>query len=204
MGRRFRSYFSVPAWVGVDQEEELLVNQWFAQSKHDGKRFMQEMFGQAWGDEPRSRRGDIKFLLLELLSEQPNHGYDLIKQIENRHGGVRRPSPGSVYPTLQLLEDGGYVTSEQREGKKIYTITDEGRKLLNERIPPEPATDFAQSPFSNFPAKFQEFHALRKAATDLAAAIIQVSSFADPEQMKRVRELIEETKRDIYAILAEK
>ena len=80
-----------------------------------------------WGDEPRTRRGDIKFILLELLSERPQHGYELIKELEARRGGFRRLIPGSVYQTLQMLEEGGYVTSEEVDGKRVYTITESGR-----------------------------------------------------------------------------
>src|SRR5262245_4261789 len=83
------------------------------------------------GDFMRMRRGDIKFHLLEILKDNPRHGYEIISELEKRSGGYR-PSPGSVYPTLQMLEEGGYLTSEQVEGKKVYTITEEGLKLLEE------------------------------------------------------------------------
>lgn len=83
--------------------------------------------------------------MLTLLAEQPQHGYQLIKELENRYGGFYRPSPGSVYPTLQLLEEGGYLTSEQIEGKRVYTITDSGRQLLAERDNPVDLTDRADS-----------------------------------------------------------
>src|SRR5918997_4520615 len=86
------------------------------------------------GEFMRMRRGDIKFHLLEILKETPRHGYEIISELEKQSGGYR-PSPGSVYPTLQMLEEGGYLTSEQIEGKKVYTITEAGRKLLKERGP---------------------------------------------------------------------
>src|SRR5439155_26135378 len=81
---------------------------------------------------PRMRRGDIKFLLLEALKEGPKHGYEIIQDFEGRFRGYR-PSPGSVYPTLQMLEEGGFVTSEEIDGKRVYTITDAGLKLLEKR-----------------------------------------------------------------------
>src|SRR6266852_3133281 len=68
-------------------------------------------------------RGDVKFALLELLRERPMHGYEMMKALEEKSGGFYRPSPGSVYPTLQMLEDGGLVTSNEVEGKKVYSIT---------------------------------------------------------------------------------
>src|SRR5688500_2349158 len=84
------------------------------------------------GEFMRVRRGDIKFHLLEILKETPRHGYEIISELEKQSGGYR-PSPGSVYPTLQMLEEAGYLTSEQIDSKKVYTITEEGLKLLEER-----------------------------------------------------------------------
>jgi DNA-binding PadR family transcriptional regulator len=103
-----------------------------------------EMFGGAGpgggpGGRGRTRgpnmygRGDLKFVLLDLLQARPMHGYEMIKELESRAGGFYTPSAGAVYPTLQLLEDRGWVTSETVEGKKIYTITDEGRAAVTER-----------------------------------------------------------------------
>lgn len=81
-------------------------------------------------------RGDLKYALLGLLAEHPKHGYEMIKDLENRSGGFYSPSAGAIYPTLQLLEDRGWVQVEVVEGKKVYTITDDGRRALadyNER-----------------------------------------------------------------------
>jgi DNA-binding PadR family transcriptional regulator len=96
------------------------------------------MFGQGpGGGRPRGPnrygRGDLKFVLLDLLQERPKHGYEMIKELESRAGGFYTPSAGAVYPTLQLLEDRGWVTSETVEGKKVYTITDAGQAALQER-----------------------------------------------------------------------
>ena len=77
-------------------------------------------------------RGDIKFLLLDLLTERPKHGYEMIKEIESRFSGFYSPSPGSVYPTLQMLEDRGYVRSITEDGKRVYSLTDEGRTYLDD------------------------------------------------------------------------
>src|SRR5262245_33583576 len=74
----------------------------------------------------RGRRGDVRTALLALLSERPMHGYEMIQQLDERTGGIWKPSPGSVYPTLQMLEDEGLVTSTQSEGRKLFTLTDEG------------------------------------------------------------------------------
>jgi DNA-binding PadR family transcriptional regulator len=90
--------------------------------------------GHGFGSE-RGRvfgKGDLKYVILDLLQDRPAHGYDLIRALEERFRGFYSPSPGSVYPTLQLLEDLGYVSAAQRDGKKVYSITDEGRKFLEE------------------------------------------------------------------------
>jgi DNA-binding PadR family transcriptional regulator len=77
-------------------------------------------------------RGDLKYGLLKLLEQRPMHGYEMIKELENLSGGFYTPSAGAIYPTLQLLEDRGWVTVEVVEGKKVYTITDDGRQALAE------------------------------------------------------------------------
>src|SRR6516164_5218623 len=77
--------------------------------------------------------GEMRLALLSLVSEGPSHGYELMKKLEERAGGIYRASAGTVYPTLQQLEDEGLVTSELRDGKKVYRLTDEGRRELEER-----------------------------------------------------------------------
>ncbi|PSB35569.1 PadR family transcriptional regulator [Stenomitos frigidus] len=202
MFRRFYSHFHAPVWASANLGEPS-VQHWFQHGRHDrGKHFVEGLFG--FGDEePRTRRGDIKFLLLQLLAEQPSHGYDLIKQMEVRYGGFRRLSPGSVYPTLQLLEDGGYVTSETREGKRVYTVTDEGRQFLAERAQQSPVG----APWDAFKnaadSKPEAFHQLRQSATELAGAVMQVARSGNTDRMQRVRELLERAKRDIYTLLSE-
>ena len=73
------------------------------------------------------RRGDIRTAVLAILAEEPGHGYDVIQRLEEKTAGAWRPSPGSVYPTLQLLEDEGLVRSVERDGKRVFEITDQGR-----------------------------------------------------------------------------
>ncbi len=87
-----------------------------------------------WG---RGRRhmfesGEVKFVILRLLREKPRHGYEVIKALEERLGGCYTPSAGTVYPTLQLLEDQGYVKATDQDGKKVYHITPEGEQFLDE------------------------------------------------------------------------
>jgi DNA-binding PadR family transcriptional regulator len=95
-------------------------------------------FGPGFGPGPRQGgprmfgHGHLKFVLLDLLQERPKHGYEMIKDLQDRSSGFYTPSAGAVYPTLQLLEDRGWVTSETVEGKKVYAITDGGRAALAE------------------------------------------------------------------------
>lgn len=77
-------------------------------------------------------RGDLKYVILRLLRERPMHGYEMMRALEEESGGCYTASPGSVYPTLQMLEDLGYVESETHDGKKTYRITDAGRGFLDE------------------------------------------------------------------------
>jgi DNA-binding PadR family transcriptional regulator len=78
-------------------------------------------------------QGDLKLVILRLLEEKPRHGYEIIKELEQRSAGAYSPSPGTIYPTLTMLEDMGYARAVPEEGgKKIYEITDEGRKHLAE------------------------------------------------------------------------
>ena len=76
-------------------------------------------------------RGDLKFVILRLLRDKPMHGYEVMRALEEESGGCYRASAGSVYPTLQLLEDQGYIKANERDGKKVYEITDAGRKHLD-------------------------------------------------------------------------
>jgi DNA-binding PadR family transcriptional regulator len=95
-----------------------------------------EMQGRGGGDFMRAGRmlaqGDLRLIALALIAEQPRHGYDLIKQLEEKTSGWYSPSPGIVYPTLTYLEESGHLTSQTDGAKKLYTITEEGRAYLEE------------------------------------------------------------------------
>lgn len=193
MFRQFHSCIPLPAWAGEGPK-----NHFFMSGRHGHGR--RGPFGGGWGDEPRTRRGDIKFILLGLLAERPQHGYELIKELEARCGGFRRPSPGSVYPTLQMLEEGGYLTSEEIEGKRVYTITDSGRQFLSDRKQQshsrKPSDSFVES-------KPSELIELGRTLTELNDAVAQVARSGNLEQTNRVRDLLVQVKREIYKLLAE-
>jgi len=141
------------------------------------------------------RRGDMKYQILELLAERPRHGYDIIRDLEAKYEGYRA-SAGSVYPTLQMLEDGGFVTSESVEGKRIYTITGAGRELLAQRAPDVEADD------DDGEEERAPWVGLRNAAVQLAAAVAQVARERDPAKLARVRDILDRAKREVYSILA--
>jgi DNA-binding PadR family transcriptional regulator len=150
-------------------------------------------FARAFGGEfPRVRRGGMKFLLLEMLKEGPRHGYELINALESRFRGYR-PSPGSVYPTLQMLEEGGFVTSQEVEGKKVYTITDTGLELLKER---------GERGFEP-PAEMKQAFELRESVRKLVRAAIDGARGTDEETIKRINEVLSKARREVYSILAE-
>jgi DNA-binding PadR family transcriptional regulator len=75
------------------------------------------------------RRGDIRVLVLDVLSKQPMHGYEVVKEISGIFGGLYSPSPGIVYPTLQWLDDEGYIATTEKGGKKVYKVTAAGTKF---------------------------------------------------------------------------
>lgn len=150
----------------------------------------------------RARRGDVAVGVLAVLADQPMHGYELIRELEVRSGGAWHPSPGSVYPHLQLFQDSGFVTSEERDGKRIYSITDAGRALLAERggpagqMPWDLAREGAREGNERFGKLFGEM-------SQVGAAVMQVSRTANPEQVERVAQILAEARKKVYGILAE-
>jgi DNA-binding PadR family transcriptional regulator len=132
----------------------------------------------------------VKYFILEILEQGPRHGYDIISALEQKTGGRYRPSPGSVYPTLQLLEDGGYATSETVDGKRVYTITDAGRTLLKEKAPEVE------------PDRTEEDD-LRSAFFKLAEAVKQAANVAGPSEQEKLREILTKARREVYKVLAD-
>jgi DNA-binding PadR family transcriptional regulator len=145
---------------------------------------------------PRARRGDIRAATLALLAERPMHGYEMIKEIEERSGGLWRPSAGSIYPTLQLLEDEGLIGGEESEGKRRFSLTEEGRRAVGERSGPLPWEEVTAGAD---PGEIR----LRESFLQLRAAVLQVARAGSEDEAGRVRELLDETRRRVYAILAE-
>lgn len=146
---------------------------------------------------PRARRGDVRAAVLALLAERPMHGYEMIKEIEERSEGAWTPSAGSIYPTLQMLEDEGLIRGEDSGGKRRFALTDAGR--AEREAKPEEAAPWdvvrEGAPSGQI--------ALRNSVGKLIAAVKQVSHAGDEDQRKQVTEILDETRRKVYAILAE-
>lgn len=151
--------------------------------------------GRAWG---RARRGDVRSAILALLAERPMHGYEIIGELTERTDGLWRPSPGSIYPTLQLLEDEGLVTAQADEagGKRRFALTDEGRQAAAE-VAKGPA------PWEALAAGAPEgARALRQAAMKLMPSVRQVMMSGDTRIYEEVTKVLDEARRRIYSILA--
>ena len=144
---------------------------------------------------PRVSRGDVRSAILHLLAEEPMHGYQIMQEISDRTGGIWQPSPGSVYPTLQQLEDEDLVRAEEQDGKKTYTLTDAGRaKVESEGAPP----------WERFGGDAHDaIHALREAGFQVGAAVMHVARAGSEAQVNRAKQILENARREIYKILAE-
>lgn len=146
-------------------------------------------------------RGDLKYVVLRLLSKKPMHGYEVMRALEEESGGCYSASPGSVYPTLQMLEDQGYVVCEEQEGKKVYTITEEGREFLKEN---GDLVDDILSRVSEFTDRFfrTEMRDLSSAFRKLAQVTFErgVRWAETPEDLEKMIEILERATREIEEI----
>ena len=148
-------------------------------------------------------QGDLKYVILQLLEEKPRHGYEIIKELEERFGGMYSPSAGTVYPTLTLLEDLGFASvSVEEGGKKTYAITDEGRAYLQQN---KSAVDDIFERISELGSTF-----LSDAVMDVNRAIKNVAQatyrgaprvFRDKEAVTKIRETLERAAREIEDIV---
>lgn len=144
----------------------------------------------------RSRPGDVRAAILTLLAEGPMHGYEMIQQIAERSQGGWRPSPGSVYPTLQLLNDEGLVVgSESRGSKKLFELTEDGCAAVDEiKVPP-----WEQFSGGVDPGRID----LHAALNQLFGAVTQAAYVATAEQQQPIVAILNTARRQIYALLAE-
>ena len=141
----------------------------------------------------RMGKGDVRSAILVLLAEEPMHGYQLIREIEDRTEGAWKPSAGSIYPTLQLLADEGLVTAEPANDRKVYALTEAGREVAATMVAPWAADE---------PRESTGRSALSKAGMDLAQAVSNVMRSGTTEQRAEAVEVLDTARRTIYTILA--
>lgn len=146
---------------------------------------------------PRARRGDVRAAILRLLAEEPRTGYALMQEIERRTNGVWTPSAGSIYPALALLEDEGLVRSAERDGRKSFELTDEGRVAEEERSGERAPWDVVTGEVDD------DSLALMHTARQFGMAVMQVSQIGSPEQLRAAREILSDARRKLFALLAE-
>jgi DNA-binding PadR family transcriptional regulator len=145
-------------------------------------------------------QGDLKYVILQLLDEKPRHGYEIIKAIEERFGGAYSPSPGTVYPTLTMLEDMGYARVMPEEGgKKVYEITDEGRAYLAEN---RPAVDDIFARISEFAQTIfgEPMMQVHRAFKEIGRAVYVHDGRRTPEQLKQIVDVLERAAAEIGRI----
>jgi DNA-binding PadR family transcriptional regulator len=140
------------------------------------------------------RRGDIRRAILSALRDHPAHGYEVMRRLEDMSGGLWRPSPGSVYPHLQMLEDEGMVHSDEHEGTRTFKLTDDGvAEAANE----------SELPWQAGGENDDQIRTLRLAVTQLMSAAKQLSGAGENAQVARGIEVIKRARKELYQILAE-
>jgi DNA-binding PadR family transcriptional regulator len=157
-----------------------------------------------WPGEPkfhrsrRVKRGDVRAAALSLLAEEPRNGYQIIQEIAERSGGVWQPSPGSVYPALQQLEDEGLIQAETPEGgRKRYALTTEGREYVSTHA------DEVRAPWDDVASSVgADAIELRRLIAAVAAAAVQVAQVGTAAQVAQSRQILTDARRKLYAILA--
>jgi len=148
------------------------------------------------------QKGDLKYVILDLIKDKPRHGYEIIRELEEMSHGLYTPSPGAVYPTLQMLEEMGYATAVERDGRKVYTITEAGLDFLTER------KDSADEVRSQMKSRWS-FKNLGKMATmmkeyhDLENVVGRGLRSMDADKIERIRQVLINTSLAIKDVLEE-
>jgi DNA-binding PadR family transcriptional regulator len=166
----------------------------FLMSGRHGRRYRRH-YGRQYAFGPRAGRGDIRAAILVLLAEQPMHGYQIIQELSERTGGVWQPSPGSVYPTLQQLQDEDLVRETASEsGKRIYELTDAGREQASATTPPWTAVTGESD---------DALVSLRDLAHQVMAATRQVAHAGTASHIEAAQDVLREARQKLYRLLAD-
>ncbi|OON77412.1 PadR family transcriptional regulator [Streptomyces tsukubensis] len=152
--------------------------------------------GRGGGPRGRAKRGDVRASILALLKDRAMHGYEMIQEIAERSGGAWKPSPGSVYPTLQMLEDEGLIASESEGGKKLFALTDAGRTAAEEG-PEAPWEEAGRG------VDWETVNEIRQAGFGLMEAFGQVWKTGSKEQRDKAVAVINDARKRLYLILAD-
>jgi DNA-binding PadR family transcriptional regulator len=167
------------------------------------------MFGPNWHGQQQFRqrifeRGDLKYVVLEMLMEKPRHGYEIIRELGERCGGFYTPSPGAVYPTLEMLLDMDYVTAMEQDGKKIYAITEAGRAFVADR---KAVIDQIRERMGAWwsPDFRHELSSMKRELRDLGRLFDRRmrTHWADPDRLRQIHAVINKARLDIEEILTQ-
>jgi DNA-binding PadR family transcriptional regulator len=163
--------------------------------------FFASLFGEPG---PRAERGGVKYLVLDAVAEAPRHGYEIMQVIEERSKGAYRPSPGIVYPTLQLLDETGLVRSSEKEGRKIYEITEAGRRELEANR--ETVGDFyAQQDEAPWEVYADELTDFSRRLVDLVRTVRRAARHGrlNPTAVRKLRKILDETFASVQEVFDE-
>jgi DNA-binding PadR family transcriptional regulator len=168
----------------------------FGDRRHDRERFFR---GTRRGSS--FHKGDLKYVILELIKDTPRHGYDIIRELEEQSYGFYKPSPGVIYPTLQMLEEMGYASSTEQEGKRVYAITESGREFLAKKnvgngVKSRVKQRWSFKNIGKMAMVMKEYHALE-------SLIGRGIRGQDADKMQRIRDVLIQTYDAIEAILEE-
>jgi len=145
-------------------------------------------------------KGDLKYVILNLLKDKPSHGYEIIRALEDSFHGFYTPSAGSVYPTLQMLDDMGYVSASERDGKKVFTVTEEGAKFLTEQ---KEVIEKIKGQMRDWqhPGHIVEFHETINELRHLGRLVGGRAHHLDPVKWAGIKEAVARARHDIEDIL---
>jgi DNA-binding PadR family transcriptional regulator len=148
------------------------------------------------------QKGDLKYVILDLLKDKPRHGYDIIRELEELSYGFYKPSPGVIYPTLQMLEEMGYASSSEQEGKRVYSITEEGLKFLENQsniangVRRQMKHKWSFKNIGRMVTVMKEFHALENLLGDSFRRL-------DADKAEQIRQILSQAYQAIESVLEE-
>jgi len=148
------------------------------------------------------QKGDLKYVILDLLKDKPRHGYDIIRELEELSYGFYKPSPGVIYPTLQMLEEMGYASSTEQEGKRVYSITEEGLKFLEDQsniangVRRQMKHKWSFKNIGRMITVMKEFHALENLLGDSFRKM-------DADKAEQIRQVLSQAYQAIESVLQE-